>query len=364
MLSGLLVYHSFSFIFIHLAFSWQKMHAIQCAAEVPWRTSRNKPSCCRTEYLGEASHHHIKNLFPLNYKSWQLSSRFPPQNQVQTPTKASMFNRKSAARLLHLSWEQVHLAALARLQDIAGYCRQLGTAECHNTFASQWSSRQPAHWWKTSTTWAWKFHQSKRTEMLFGLLRLDWVCMRCYSLGGKPVWYNVNNEYYPTVCEWKDFTDQESSKRPWILTHQSKVRIIRLGTGWFFHCRGIVERMLQTSSKVHTLLRRKNMNTCNFSPGTNIPSLPALISLVCAAIALGPRQNLYWKLCLSLQCPFPCHIKPVVCQAFVEPANLEFHFGHIGRTLTFPGLLCVRRKLVLEYQIQHSKPNSNRIWKH
>lgn len=45
----------------------------------------------------------------------------------QTPTKASMFNRKSAARLLHLSWEQVHLAALARLQDIAGYCRQLRT---------------------------------------------------------------------------------------------------------------------------------------------------------------------------------------------------------------------------------------------
>lgn len=132
------------------------------------------------------------------------------------------------------------------------------------------------------------------------------------------------HESYPT----KGLHDQESSKRPWILTHQSKVRIIRLGTGWFFHCRGIfVERMFQSSSKVHTIFRRKNTKHWNFSPGTNIPSLPALISLVCAAIALGLRQGLYWKLCLSLQCPFPCRIKPVVCQAFVEPAKLEFQFS-------------------------------------
>lgn len=240
-----------------------------------------------------------KTCFPWTTSHDNSLQDFLAQNQVQAPTKASMFNRKSAARLLHLSWEQVHLAALARLQDIDGYCRQLGTAECHNTFASQWSSRQPAHWWKKSMTCAWTCNQSKRTEGLFDLLTLDWVCMCSYSLGGKPVWYNVNNEYYPTVCEWKDFTDQESSKRPWILTHQSKVRIIRLGTGWFFHCRGILERMLQTSSKVHTLLRRKNMNKCNFSPGTNIPSLPALISLVCAAIALGPKTFIE-----SCACPF------------------------------------------------------------
>ena len=63
------------------------------------------------------------------------------------------------------------------------------------------------------------------------------------------------------------------------------------------------------------------MQNWNFSPGTNIPSLPALISLVCTAIALDPRHNLCWKLCLSLQCPFPCHI------AFVEPAKSKFQFS-------------------------------------
>ena len=63
-----------------------------------------------------------KPCFPWNTSHFNFLQDFLAQNQVQTPTKASMFNRKSAARLLHLSWEQVHLAALARLQDIAGNC--------------------------------------------------------------------------------------------------------------------------------------------------------------------------------------------------------------------------------------------------
>ncbi len=247
---------------IHLAFSssGHTMHGIQCAAEVPWRTSRNKPSCCRTEYLGEASHHHTKHLFSLNYKSRQLPSRFPcsAENQVQTPTtKTSMSNGKSAAKLLHLSWEQVHLAALATTtvstpQD-CGILQATGDCGMSQHVRFLMIFQAACALVKDVNDLGMEMHQSNLTEGLFDLLRLHWVCMRSHSLGGKPVWYNVNNESYPTVCEWKDFVNQESSKRPWILTHQSKVRIIRLGTGWFSHCRGIfVERMLQTSSNVHT----------------------------------------------------------------------------------------------------------------
>lgn len=61
-----------------------------------------------------------KTCFPWTTSHDNFLQDFLAQNRVQTPTKASMFNAKSAARLLHLSWEQVHLAALARLQDIAG----------------------------------------------------------------------------------------------------------------------------------------------------------------------------------------------------------------------------------------------------